>query len=163
MAKKAEQTKAYTEAVERAVLEAKAIGKTAKAASVAVIRDLSQNLVTVGSIVQIPDFGESHQYQIFPAAIGGEFFIAAGGEKVWLSSLTRGAKDPETGEYVCPSGSAVESAQNFTNWQKFLSTNRGKWLHYVSNTTLSVLFKGKTEPVDVRVWHIELLDEKPTE
>jgi hypothetical protein len=156
------QKSKYEKELERATLETKANGKAVKTAVQTAMRDLSQNIVTKGSAVQIPDLGENYNYKIFPGAIGGEYFIATDGEKVWLSSLTRGAKDHESKEYHKPSGSAVTEAQKFSNWQKFLSANRGKWLHFVDNEIVSALFSGHTEPTDVKVWTVELLDEKPT-
>lgn len=157
------QKSKYEQELERATLETKANGKAVKTAVQTAMRDLSQNIVTKGSAVQIPDLGENYTYKIFPGAVGGEYFLATDGEKVWLSSLTRGAKDHESKEYTKPSGSAVVEAQKHTNWQKFLITNRGKWLHFVDNKVVSALFNGHTETTDVKVWTVELLNEKPAE
>lgn len=158
-----DQKAKYEREIERATLEAKANGKTVKTAAQTAMRDLSQNIVTKGSYVQIPDLGDNYTYKTFPGALGGEFFLAADGEKVWLSSLTRGAKDHESGEFTKPSGSAVEEAQKYSNWQKFLSANRGKWLYFADNKVVTTLFNGHTETTDVKVWTVELLNEKPAE
>jgi DNA-binding beta-propeller fold protein YncE len=163
MAKMTEaQKKVYEQALERAMLETKQAGKKAKSAAEVVVRDLSQNLVTKGSKVQIPDLGENHIYKIFPGAVGGEYFVASDGSRVWLSSLTRGAKPIEGGDYVKPKGTAVESAQTYTSWQKFLIANRGKWLHFEDYSEETVKFNSQPEPTLVKVWTVNFCEE-PTE
>lgn len=141
----------YQLAVERARLSAEI-----RNASEVEVRTINSTLITEGSWVQIPDLEDDEEFEVFAPKSGGQFIIAADGSRLWLSSLTRGAKDHESGDYTPPTGSAVDEVQKFANWQDFLFEHRGEWLHFASKTVVSALFKGQDKPTDVNVWHIDL-------
>lgn len=148
----------YELAVERARLSAEI-----RNASEVEVRTINTTLITEGSWVQIPNLADDEEFEVFSPKSGGQFIVAADGSRLWLSSLTRGAKDHETGDYTSPTGSGVEEAQRYSNWQDFLSANRGMWLHFASKTVVSAMFKGQDKPTDVNVWHIDLYEDKAEE
>ena len=145
----------YELAVERARLSAEA-----RNASEIEVRTINTTLVTEGSWVQIPNLEDDEEFEVFAPKSGGQFIIAADGSRLWLSSLTRGAKNHETDEFTPPTGSAVEECQKYSNWQDFLSDHRGEWLHFASKTVVPAMFRGQDKPSDVNVWHIDLYETK---
>lgn len=128
------------------------IGSESVNASNIKVNRLDEEFVQKGAIVTIPDFGEDFIYPLIKGDKGGQFFLSQEGIKVWCSMLQRGAKDINTGEYISPSGDAVAECQNYSNWQDFLSANRGKQLHFVDFTEVN---NGYPKPR--KVWEINFV------
>lgn len=116
------------------------------------VNRLDEEFVQKGAVVTIPDFGEDFIYPLIKGDRGGQYFISQEGIKVWCSMLQRGAKDINTGEYISPSGDAVAECQNYSNWQDFLSANRGKQLHFVDYQEVN---NGYPKPR--KVWQIDFV------
>lgn len=120
------------------------------------VNRLDEEFITPDSIVTIPAF-EGYNTPLIEGDKGGHYFLTLEGIKVWVSMLQKGAKELETGNFIAPSGSAVEALQNCASWEEFLSIYAGRQLHFVSYQEVN---NGYPKPR--KVWVVDLVDNTST-
>lgn len=119
------------------------------------VNRLDEEFITPDIVVTIPNF-EGYNTPLIEGDKGGHYFISLEGIKVWVSMLQKGAKELETGNFIAPSGSAVEALQDCASWEEFLSTYAGRQLHFVIYQEVN---NGYPKPR--KVWVVDLVDNTP--
>ena len=120
------------------------------------VNRLDEEFITPNIVVTIPNF-EGYNTPLIEGDKGGHYFISLEGIKVWVSMLQKGAKELETGNFISPSGSAVDALQECASWEEFLSTYAGRQLHFIGYQEVN---NGYPKPR--KVWEVDLVDNTPT-
>lgn len=143
----------YQLATERAALEG---SKTTFEAENTSVRSLVLNTIPLEEPFVIPV-----DYQLFKVPIRGTNnealkVITEEGYDFWVSCLTRGAKDANTGEYIPASGTVVDVVQQFSKMSEAFEEIKGKPMKFSQKTEVDAVYNG--EPRKVNVYKIDFVE-----
>ena len=144
----------YQLATERAALEG---SKTTFEAENTSVRSLVLNTIPLEEPFVIPN-----DYQLFKVPIRGTDnealkVITEEGYDFWVSCLTRGAKDANTGEYIPASGTVVDVVQKFAKMSEAFEEIKGKPMQFTKKTEVDAVYNG--EPRKVNVYQIDFVND----
>lgn len=142
----------YQLATERAALEG---SRTTFEAENTSVRSLVLNTIPLEEPFVIPN-----DYQLFKIPMRGTDkkalkVITEEGYDFWVSCLTRGAKDANTGEYIPASGTVVDVVQKFSKMSEAFEEIKGKPIQFTKKTEVDVVYNG--EPSKVNVFQIDFV------
>ncbi len=127
-----------------------------KEAGVGAVRSLELNNIAEGEVVTIPK-----DYKIFQMSIAGSTnkavkIVTEEGKDLWIGVFTRGAAPVDGSDYVRPSGTVVEAAQNYASMDEFFQKElAGKKIKFTKKTVvIATSFDGEGTR-NVNVWQID--------
>lgn len=154
----------YDLAVKRAQSDRKSVTpcKTFAETGRNTIRSLDLSPFQEGEIAYFPA-----KLDIFKVKVGnglGAKCLTVDGRDFWVSVLTRGAKPLEGGDYVKPQGSAVETAQKYSDFDTFFKkeiTEKKQGIKFVSFERITAKGYTEEEPeIEIKVWTLDLVPEE---
>lgn len=148
----------YQLAVERAGIEGKCV--TFRGENVGV-RSLSLQTIPMNEPFVIPE-----DYKVFKMEIRANVaegakvptalkVITEEGYDFWVSCLTRGAKDANTGEYIPASGTVVEEVQQYASMEEAFDAIAGRPMWFTNKHEVDSVFNG--QPRTVNVYQIDFV------
>lgn len=127
-----------------------------KEAGAGAVRSLELNNIVEGEVVTIPVDYKVYQMPIAGSTNKAVKTITEEGKDLWIGVFTRGARPADGSEYVRPTGTVVEAAQNYASMDEFFKQElAGKKIKFTKKTVVvAAAFSGEGTR-DVNVWQID--------